>query len=305
MNKISQEIDLFLENRRAKHLSASTVNWYAQQLSSFSRYVDECGLPADDPDTIEAFLIAQQKTNISESTLHARFRAIRAFMRWYEKRSHRKRQTFDNPVDYIDAPKVAKHKPRVADPNHLKKLLMFIGSASFADIRDKFIVRLLWSTGVRINEACNLTLNDVDLVAGSVLVRDGKGGKDRLCPFGEDFKTAYLEYLMNRPATTCEKLLLSAGGKKSYYSVGLLPNGVRQMLERRCVDAGIKKINPHSIRHLYAIERLNNGMALSAVSSAMGHTSVSFTAAKYAKWVSSGLRREYDNATKNQKNQST
>ncbi len=127
MNKISQEIDLFLENRRAKHLSASTVNWYAQQLSTFSRYVDECGLPADDPDTIEAFLIAQQKTNISESTLHARFRAIRAFMRWYEKRSHRKRQTFDNPVDYIDAPKVAKHKPRVADPNHLKKLLMFIG----------------------------------------------------------------------------------------------------------------------------------------------------------------------------------
>ena len=68
MNKISQEIDLFLENRRAKHLSASTVNWYAQQLSTFSRYVDECGLPADDPDTIEAFLIAQQKTNISEST---------------------------------------------------------------------------------------------------------------------------------------------------------------------------------------------------------------------------------------------
>lgn len=44
MNKISQEIDLFLENRRAKHLSASTVNWYAQQLSTFSRYVDECGL---------------------------------------------------------------------------------------------------------------------------------------------------------------------------------------------------------------------------------------------------------------------
>jgi len=65
MNKISQEIDLFLENRRAKHLSASTVNWYAQQLSAFSRYVDECGLPADDPDTIEAFLFSGPETIIA------------------------------------------------------------------------------------------------------------------------------------------------------------------------------------------------------------------------------------------------
>ena len=300
MNKIGDSIEAFLESRRAKRSSVRTVEWYAQQLNVYVTFADAKNLDAYDSDTVESFLRSQQNLNLSESTIHARFRALRAFMRWHTKRKKRKRETFDNPMDYVDAPQVSKRKPRVANPEHLKKLILTIGAATFADIRDKFIVRLLWSTGLRVDEACHLEMSDVDLVEGFVMVRGGKGSKDRLCPFDEVFRTAYLEYLINRPETTCKSLLLTVGGKSANFTTGLLPNGVRQMFRRRCADAKIPLVNPHSIRHLYAIERLNNGMSLSAVSAAMGHTSVSFTASNYAKWQTSGLRREYDIASKYQ-----
>lgn len=300
MNKIGDTIESFLDSRRAKRLSARTVDWYAQQLRVYVAYAKSNSLDAYDPDTVETFLLSQQNLDLSESTIHARFSALRAFMRWHTKRKKRKRENFDNPMDYVDAPQVSKRKPRVANPEHLKKLILSIGSATFADIRDKFCIRLLWSTGLRVDEACHLELGDVDLVEGFVMVRSGKGSKDRLCPFDEIFRTSYLEYLINRPKTDCKSLLLTVGGKNSYFTTGLLPNGVRQMLRRRCADAVIPLVNPHSVRHLYAIERLNNGMSLSAVSAAMGHTSVSFTASNYAKWQTSGLRREYDNASSRQ-----
>ncbi len=302
MKQLPDLILEFTESRSAHGRAERTVEWYAQQLGTYAAYVASSGVArnsAYEPETIEAFMIHERKRGVSDSTIQARFRALRAFFKWQTRRTKRGGESFDNPLDYIDLPSVAKKKPKVASVVNLKRLIASIASEDFRDIRDKFTVRLLWSTGVRVGEACKLELCDIDMANGFLMVRDGKGGKDRICPFDESFKTAYLEYLLNRPSTECARLLLTCGGKTKDFSAGLLPNGVRQMLRRRCDDAGIPLINPHSIRHLYAIERLNNGMQLSAVSAAMGHSSVSFTASHYARWMSSGLRREYDNATRN------
>ena len=299
MKQLTELILEFTESRSARGRSSGTIEWYSQQLSTYASYVEHVSADAYAPEVIEAFLINQRKCGVSDSTVHARFRALRAFFKWLGKRSKRGKETFDNPLDYIDSPSVAKKKPKVASVENLKRLIASIASEDFQDIRDKFTIRLLWSTGVRVDEACHLELCDIDIPNGFLMVRDGKGSKDRVCPFDENFKMAYMEYIFNRPSTECQRLLLTCGGKVDNFSAGLLPNGVRQMLRRRCDDAGIPLINPHSIRHLYAIERLNNGMQLSAVSAAMGHSSVSFTASHYAKWMTSGLRREYDNATRN------
>ena len=299
MKNISELITEFTESRNARGRSERTIEWYTQQLNAYASYVARTDADAYEPETIEAFMVFERRNGTSDSTVHARYRALRAFFKWLGKRTRRNKESFDNPVEYIDSPNVSKKKPKVANADNLRKLIASIGSNDFQDIRDKFTIRLLWSTGVRVDEACHLELCDVDIINGFVMVRSGKGGKDRICPFDESFKTAYVEYIFNRPSTTCNYLLLTCGGHVENFSAGLQANGVRQMLRRRCADAGIPLVNPHSIRHLYAIERLNNGMQLSAVSAAMGHSSVSFTASHYAKWLSSGLRREYDNASRN------
>lgn len=297
--KINEVVASFLESRSARNLSDRTIDWYRQQLSIYVRFAESNNLNAFEPETVERFMSSQQASSVSDSTVHARYRAIKALMRWVDKRHRRTRKVFDNPIDYVDSPSVAKRKPRVADRDILTRLIASIPSDDFSDIRDKFTIRLLWSTGIRVDEACNLELSDVDAVQRFVMVKGGKGGKDRICPFDESFKTVFVEYVWNRPQTECKRLLLACGGHVEKFTTGLQPNGVRQMLRRRCVNAGIAIINPHSIRHLYAIERLNNGMQLSAVSAAMGHSSVSFTAQHYAKWLSTGLRAEYDKATVN------
>lgn len=299
MKQLPELILEFTESRSARGRADRTIEWYAQQLSAYATYVALFSVDAYEPESIEAFMIHERKCGVSDSTIHARFRALRAFFKWLSKRTKRGKIAFDNPLEYIDSPSVSKKKPKVASVENLKRLIASIGSEDFQDIRDKFTIRLLWSTGVRVDEACHLELCDIDIPNGFLMVRDGKGSKDRVCPFDENFKMAYMEYIFNRPSTECQRLLLTCGGHSVNFSAGLLPNGVRQMLRRRCDDAGIPLINPHSIRHLYAIERLNNGMQLSAVSAAMGHSSVSFTASHYAKWMTSGLRREYDNATRN------
>jgi site-specific recombinase XerD len=293
-NGLNDELENFLLARQASSRAALTIDWYRRMINVWLAWLDARHTQGIDwlaPELLEAFLLDQRNAGLSDSTVDARFRAVRAFLNWLKKR--KKLGNYEPPTSQIDRPPVKTPQPRQADPEDIQRVLDSIGGDSWLDVRDCMMIELLRSTGLRVDEMVKLRTPDVDLREGFIYVAAGKGGKDRIAPFDDRFRRAFVAYMFNRPAWAGSELILAAGRYRQ--PVGAIrTNGVRQMMRRRCKAAGVAYINPHSLRHAFAIKALNDGVALSAVSAIMGHSSPSFTARRYAKWVKRGLRREYD-----------
>lgn len=293
---ISDHLDLFLLSRRAKRSKASsrTRDWYKQQLESWFTWLEDNQADSMSADDLDAFLVEESDSGLSESTVHARYRAIRAYLRWCAKRKKIAARFDELPTAIIDSPEISERKPKVADPIDVQKVLDAMTPATtWMDYRDRAFIELLRSTGLRAQEACHLRVEHVNIGDQYIFVLAGKGAKDRIVPFGGRFSTAFTAYRFNRPSVKTDTLFIAAN-THAKSTVDFSTDAARQMIERRCESAQVKRINLHSIRHMFAIESLNRGMELSAVSACLGHSSVSFTAKVYARWVLSGLRREYD-----------
>lgn len=287
------ELELFLRSRRSAGRSERTVDWYQQQLGVWLAWLDEQKADPLSADDLDLFILEERDKALSDATIHARYRSIRAFLNWMRKRKKIKCAFEDLPTSVIDAPKQAEKKPRTAAPADVRKIIDSILDITWCDLRDRCVLELLRATGVRVEEACEIQIADVDTVEMLLFVREGKGSKARVCPFDAAFVRAFLAYRFNRPVITSDRLFVSSDFHLQ--PVGeLSTNAVRQMLRRRCADAAITYINPHSIRHMAAIKWLNDGVQLSAVSTILGHSSPSFTAKVYAKWLPEGLKREYN-----------
>lgn len=290
--------DYFLAAKRRKWQPA-TYEWYGRQIQVWIDWLEAnkvTGLDWLEPDLFEQFL-DEQEAATSASTADARWRALSSFFKFLQKR--RKLGDYRPPIDFVDRPRVDSKQPRIADWHAMQRVIQQIGDDHWLDARDRCLIQLLMSTGVRINEAVNVLTMHVESRDGFVYIEQGKGGKDRSVPYDDAFQAAFLRYIYNRPAWHGERdwLFLAANGHRR--PVGAVTtNSARQVLRERCRAAGVSYLPPHSIRHMCAITWLNDGMQLSAVSTMLGHSSISFTGKVYAKWVKSGLRRSYDEATK-------
>lgn len=275
----------------------TTIEWYDRQLRPWLRWLQADSVADDDwldPDCLELYLAEQGETGIADSTVVARYKAIRAFLNWQKRR---RMITGDLPTELIEQPTARAKRPRVAEMIDVDTVIHSVwnGVANWLDYRDVLILQTMRSMGVRIEELSGIRTWHVDTRDKFLYVESGKGDKDRIVPFDKDYQRVFTAYLLVRPPCrhADEILLLAANGHRQ--PIGpMTTNSIRQVIRRRCDRAGVDYFNPHSIRHAWAIERLNNGMQLSAVSAALGHSSPAFTARVYAKWVKAGLRREYD-----------
>lgn len=296
---LNDHLERFLRAKgKISRRSPRTLDWYERQIRPWFTWLATNATGPDDwldPDFLELFLEEEGERDVLESTVYAKYKAIRALLNWLKRR---KIIGGDLPTDLIEQPSDGRgRRPRVADIADVDAVIRVAwqGASTWLDYRDVLLVQIMRSTGLRVEEITNLRTWHVDTRDGFVYVDAGKGDKDRIVPFDEAFRKAFTAYLFNRPAHREEWLLLGANGHRKPTGA-MTTNAVRQAIRRRCKAAGVAYFNPHSVRHAFAIDRLNNGMQLSAVSAAMGHTSPAFTAKVYAKWVKTGLRREYDNA---------
>lgn len=291
---INEVLNDFLRSKRAAGLSPRTIEWYERLICVYLKWVDGVGADWLSPDDLEEFIDFERGRGLKDNSIDAYWRSLVTFFRWIKKR---RRSLLDGnipPTEILDRPKVRPVRPRQADYVAVCKLIASIAPANWLDYRDRALIQLMLSTGLRVEEVISLHGDRVNLSERFILVENGKGGKDRLVPFDGDFAITFTAYIYNHPTGGGDLLFLA--GDKWYRPTGqgMTTTGVRLMLRRRCDGADVKYINPHSIRHLFAIKALNDGVQLSAVSTILGHASVSFTARVYAKWVKSGLRREYD-----------
>ncbi len=239
---------------RAKNLSRGTIDSYLTVGRAFCDWLDAKDL--DDTHTairrgtLEGYL-AEMNDRVSPATTAKHYRSLQQLFRWLVSDGELDR----SPMEGMSPPTVPEQPVPVLDVDQLAKLLDTCRGNTFENRRDTAIIRLFLDTGMRAGELIGLQLDDVDREQSMAFVM-GKGGRGRACPFGARTADALRRYLRIRTrhpgAALTEALWL---GKKG----PMTDSGVRQMLERRCKDAGINPIHPHQFRHTFAHRWLSAG----------------------------------------------
>ena len=198
-----------------------------------------------------------------------------------------------NPAELVPAPKRASKLPRVLDPSEADRLLDGIPARGPLEIRDRALLDVAYSCGLRAEELVALDIESADLDQARVRV-EGKGGKTRIVPLGERAHSALARYLDRaRPDLVSEDrsesaLFLSKSGRRLHSS------DVRRRLRRWVDQAAIAGgVSPHVLRHSFATHLLQGGADLRAIQELLGHSSIS-TTQLYTRVEPSWLRDQYE-----------
>ena len=257
-----------------KGLSDNSIFSYGYDLNKFKSYLDkqQIDLLNVQSKDIMKFLVEEKSRKISSKTLAREVVAIRQFYKYLRD----EKQLDFNPTDKIETPEVMRAIPDHLTLEEINELFDHIKEDNIYELRDKCIFELLYSSGLRISEACNLKIEDVDLENMSLTI-EGKGGKARLVPFGEKALNIIQKYLeKSRPeilkARKCDYIFVSKKG--SFIN----RKSVWRLLNLYIKRTGIqKKVTPHTLRHSFATHLLENHADLRSVQELLGHIDISTT----------------------------
>ncbi|WP_278404480.1 tyrosine recombinase XerC [Pseudoalteromonas ruthenica] len=274
--------------RFEKQYSPLTLEQYQRQLLEVARYYHEerdgwLTLSADD---IRRFAMSLRARGLSARTVSLKLSCLRAFFR-YLKLYH---QHQDNPAQYVKGPKFDKPLPRNLDVDQMHQLLDIDDDDPLA-VRDKAMMELMYSSGLRISELVSLNVTDIDVRGAEVRVL-GKGRKERIVPVGRQAISALNSWLKIRPA------LISQDSDALFLSQRKLRISARHVRERMRewgVKQGISaQVHPHKLRHSFASHVLESSGDLRAVQELLGHSSLSATQV-YTHLDFQHLAKVYDN----------
>jgi len=270
------EIDRFIDSLWAqKGLAELTLSAYQQDLLLFSRWLEQQGssLARADQASVQRFL-AQRFDAGSSARSNAR---LLSTLKQYYRHLVRLGDRQDNPTALISAPKIHRSLPQSMAESEVEKLLQAPDLESDYGLRDRCMLELMYSSGLRVSELVGLHLNQVNTRLGLVRLV-GKGSKERVVPVGEEalhWLTRYLEQA--RPGLQALKansdaLFLSSRGS------AITRQAFWQNIKKHLFTAGVKTaFSPHSLRHAFATHLLNHGADLRTVQMLLGHSSLSTT----------------------------
>lgn len=181
-----------------------------------------------------------------------------------------------NPARGISLPEAEKPLINPLTDDELSRLLKATSGMTFLNLRDQLIIRIFIDSGIRREELVRIDIDDVDLKQQQLIVRRGKGGAPRIVTLGKSVRQVYRQYLRVRAKqhaaeSTPAVFLGTRRNKKSGYR--MTGDAVREMIKRRCVDAGIaERTYPHRFRHTWATDQLDAGVSESDVQRLGGWT---------------------------------
>ena len=255
-----------------RRLSPYTCKHYRRDLDALAAYCTTAELAgwADvDDEHLRAFSAAMYRRGLSASTIRRRLSAVRTFFRYLAREKHTRR----NPGANVSAPKAAKRLPENLDADRMARLLDIPGDGPVA-ARDRAILELLYSSGLRLSELTGLDLLDVDLRDQTVHVT-GKGNKDRILPIGRLARKAIRGWLKERGqlADPGEQALF-VSNRGSRLSGRSVQARVEHWAKRQGIDT---RVYPHLFRHSFASHLLESSHDLRGVQELLGHANISTT----------------------------
>lgn len=257
-----------------KGLSENSIFSYSYDLKKFQGYLskNEKDFLEVETEDISLFLKEQKKKKISARSLARAVAAIRQFYRYLKD----EKKLEANPAEKIQTPEVKRQLPDYLTLDEIDELFGVIQEEDPFELRDKSIFELLYSSGLRISEACNLKMDDVDLENMFLTIR-GKGGRERLVPFGDTALSILRKYLENArdqilKSRFSDYLFIS---KKGEY---LNRKSVWRLLKKYLARTNITKaVTPHTFRHSFATHLIENNADLRSVQELLGHIDISTT----------------------------
>ena len=252
-------------------VSPHTLSNYQRQLVRIVEILQHAGIQQWQQVTpsVVRFVIAQShKDGLHEKSLALRLSALRRFLSYLVQLGELK----VNPATGISAPKQAKHLPKNIDTEQVQQLLAN-DSKEPIDIRDRAIIELLYSSGLRLSELQGLNLNSINIRVREVRVI-GKGNKERVVPLGRYASHAIQQWLKVRLLFNPkdEALFVSQLGNRMSH------RAIQMRLETWGIRQGLNShLNPHKLRHSFATHMLEASSDLRAVQELLGHSNLSTT----------------------------
>ncbi len=261
---LQREFLEYLEIEKGRSLK--TVANYERYLSHFFQ-TSEIGKVSEITDeVVRSWRLVLNRRGQKKNTQNYHLIALRAFLKYLAWRN------IDSlAANRIELAKTGARELDLISVNELARLLEAPKGKTERELRDKAILELFFSTGLRVSELCNLDRDSFDLKQDEFTVR-GKGDKVRLVFLSPTAREALKNYLAKRQDLTGEALFTNEKGGR------LTPRSVERLIKHYAIKAGIsKKVTPHVIRHSFATDLLQNGADIRAVQVLLGHANIATT----------------------------
>lgn len=285
MKRFIEKFTNYLDGER--NYSEHTLRNYRSDLEELAEFLSD-----KDPKEIthldlRRFLAELKRRDLAKRTVVRKLASIRSFFKFLLKDRYLK----TNVADSIFTPKLDKRLPEFLGTADTLRLIMAPALDSVTGLRDRAILEVLYSTGMRVSELVGINSRDVDLIAGAAKVR-GKGKRERITLLGSEAQKALRRYLDERgsAADSLDAVFLNKRGTR------LTDRSVRRIVDKYIKKCSIEqKISPHSIRHSFATHLINNGADLRSVQELLGHKNLSTTQI-YTHMGSKRIREMYSKA---------
>jgi integrase/recombinase XerD len=271
-----EELDSFLAFLELeKGASPNTIGSYNRDLRQCAgfladrRLTDWISVQSDD---LSHWIQSMSGNGFAVSSIARKLSALRMFFRHL----YREKKRTDDPTELLRGPRLARKAPSTLSERDVQRLLESPAATTPLGVRDRAILELFYSSGLRASELAALTLTQVDLEQGFVRVF-GKGSKERIVPLGDSAASAIEVYLGSarpkcvKPNTGSELFISRRGGAISRKTIWHL---VKQYAEKAGLDSAVK---PHLLRHSFATHLLGGGADLRAIQEMLGHASITTT----------------------------
>lgn len=263
----------YLKIERA--LSKNTIENYGRDLKQYYRFLENekiTSIQKIDRYIILNYLEKLRADGLSANTIIRRLSSLRQ----YHEYLFQEKITPNNPMQHVDTPKKAKTLPDVLSTEEVDAVIEQPDTTNPLGVRNRAMLEVMYATGLRVSEICNLELNHLHLQMGLIQTR-GKGNKERIIPIGdaairwlEDYLSLSRYTLLNDEDHTFV-FVNSRGGKLSR-------QGIWKIIKKIVQEAGISKnVTPHTLRHSFATHLLENGADLRIVQELLGHSDISTT----------------------------
>ena len=262
-------VEAFLEHLRVeRNVSAHTRDAYQRDLAALCAWaaMRSRGVLELRNDEIRAFVASEHRRGLSPKSLQRRLSACRSFYLWLLKRG----RIDANPTDAIRAPKAARKLPQVLDVDEAVQLVEVATDAPLG-LRDRALLELFYSSGLRLSEVCALKWADLDFAQGLVTVL-GKGSKQRIVPVGSHARNALAALREEAAGQPGDFVFPGRGGAQ------ISSRAVQLRMKKLAAQRGVyKRVHPHLLRHSFASHMLESSGDLRGVQELLGHADIATT----------------------------
>ena len=263
-----------------KNHSSNTINSYLSDLKSFEKYLLKRKISfkktINDTDVVKKYFRYLSRSKISPRSIKRKFSSLSSYFSYLIERKKIKK----NPLNGIYTPKLIKKLPTVLSVEEIKKIFKQSENSDneLLGLRDRCIIELLYSCGLRVSELCELKVNNIQFDS-NVIRFFGKGNKERIIPltfYAKEWLEKYLyqsrQILSNRKLSDQKYVFLSNNGKR------LTRAAIWQSIKKYVGAAGITKtVSPHTFRHSFATHLVDGGANLVEIQKLLGHSDISTT----------------------------